>query len=145
MSVRAKQSWSRRAAYAGAVLATTALAIGITPRPAEAQYPYGYPAGTSSHYPNSYNRSHGYAYHRHGWNAHQGGWPKAEGVTTLGATPAGVMRALADRAAAATVAGMPATAVKLVTTAAVVAGTEVATPAGSAHTLGSHQQTQGET
>ena len=39
MSVRAKQSWSRRAAYAGAVLATTALAIGITPRPAEAQYP----------------------------------------------------------------------------------------------------------
>jgi hypothetical protein len=77
MSVRAKQSWSRRAAYAGAVLATTALAIGITPRPAEAQYPYGYPAGTSSHYPNSYNRSHGYAYHRHGWNAHQGGW--AEG------------------------------------------------------------------
>jgi hypothetical protein len=45
MSFRVKQSWPRRAALAGAVIAATTLAIGAVPQPAAAQYvnQYGNP------------------------------------------------------------------------------------------------------
>ena len=59
MSVRAKHSWFRRAAFAGAILATATLAIAATPRTAAAQYAagygYGYPAGYPGYgYPAAY-------------------------------------------------------------------------------------------
>jgi hypothetical protein len=66
MSVCAKYRWSRGAAFAGVVLATAALAIGVTPRSAAAQYVYGQPGPAySSPYP----------YHQHGhWGEHDDGW-----------------------------------------------------------------------
>jgi len=45
MFVRATQSWFRRVAFAGAVLATAGFAIGGAPRPAAAQYYPGYGYG----------------------------------------------------------------------------------------------------
>jgi hypothetical protein len=63
MSVLAKQPWFRRAVFAGAVLATSALAIGVTPRPAAAQYAYNY----------------GNPYHRDGgWGSDHRGWHRLE-------------------------------------------------------------------
>jgi hypothetical protein len=53
MPVRAKQPRFRRAVFAGAVLATSALAIGVMPRPATAQYAYNYG--------NPYHRDGGWA------------------------------------------------------------------------------------
>ena len=65
MSVRAKQPWFRRAVFAGAVLATSALAIGVTPRPAAAQYAYNYG--------NPYHRDGGWGSDHRGWHR---GWSK---------------------------------------------------------------------
>jgi len=72
MTARVKQSWCRAAVFAGAVLATAALALGTTAGSAEAQYygyqyaqpysgysPYGY-----SHYRNDGWRSGNYNRHR---------------------------------------------------------------------------------
>jgi hypothetical protein len=60
MSVRAKQSWPRRTVFAGAVLATTVLAIGVMPQPAAAQYAYYYSYPAPGYYPYSYPA---YTYH----------------------------------------------------------------------------------
>src|ERR1700720_2591280 len=65
MSVRAQQPWFRRAVFAGAVLATSALAIGVTPRPAAAQYAYNYG--------NPYHRDGGWGSDHRGWHR---GWSK---------------------------------------------------------------------
>jgi len=52
MSVRAKQSWFRRVALAGAILASAALTLGAMPRPAAAQYyPNAYPNYAYPYYP----------------------------------------------------------------------------------------------
>ena len=51
MSVPAKQSWLRRALFAGAVLATAAAAAVATPQPAAAQYYPGYGYGYPAAYP----------------------------------------------------------------------------------------------
>ena len=90
MSVRAKQRWPRRAVFAGAVLATTVLAIGVMPRSAAAQYAYyyGYPATGSylysypayTYYPSYADPFHGYPsygypyYGDRGWSSGRGGW-----------------------------------------------------------------------
>jgi hypothetical protein len=86
MSFRAKQSWPRRAALAGAVLAATALAVGVLPQPAMAQYAYdygyGYPGRADSYSP------HSNPYHQPGrWGAHDSGWHRgwAEGGRGHGA------------------------------------------------------------
>src|SRR2546429_7923080 len=52
MSLRAKQGWLRRAALAGAIIATAAFTLGATPRPASAQYyPAAYPNYAYPYYP----------------------------------------------------------------------------------------------
>src|SRR5438270_7667796 len=70
MSVRTKTSWSRRAVFTGAVLATAALTMGVMSRSAAAQYVYdygyGYPGTVYSYSPYSYP-----SYYR---RARQGQW-----------------------------------------------------------------------
>ena len=53
MGAYTKPSWCRRALFAGAVLATAALSMGVMPRSATAQYAYyyGYPAAGYYPYP----------------------------------------------------------------------------------------------
>jgi hypothetical protein len=101
MTARVKQSWCRGAVFAGAVLATAALALGTAAGPAEAQYygyryaqpysgysPYGY-----SHYRGDEWRSGNHGWHR-GWDRggrdhardHRGPGPGAHG---RGAAPVG--------------------------------------------------------
>jgi hypothetical protein len=87
MSVPAKQSWPRRAAFAGAVLATAVLAIGVMPRPAAAQYAYyyGYPAAgyytysypAYNHFP-LYAYPH-YSYPFYGYLSGDGAWDSSRG------------------------------------------------------------------
>jgi hypothetical protein len=88
MSVLTKRSWSRRAVFTGAVLATAALTTGVMSRSAAAQYGYdygyGYPGTVYSYSPYSYpSYSYPYypgyhdAHHWHGgWGEHRGGWDR---------------------------------------------------------------------
>src|ERR1700731_3512197 len=89
MSILAKQGGPRRAIFAGSVLATAVIAIGVTPRPAAAQYVfhYGPAAGYYSYayppytyYPSYTYPSYSYPYYvypyygRGGWSSGRGGW-----------------------------------------------------------------------
>jgi hypothetical protein len=90
MSVPAKQSWPRRAVFAGAVLATAVLAFGVMPRPAAAQYAYHYGYPAAGYYPYSYPAytyyppyvypyysypAYGYSYYGDGgWRSGRRGW-----------------------------------------------------------------------
>jgi hypothetical protein len=65
MSVGAKQNQVRRAALAGAIFAATALAAGVMPQPAAAQYAYDYG--------NQYQRHGGWDSDHRGWHR---GWSK---------------------------------------------------------------------
>src|SRR5882757_8693630 len=88
MSVRTKTSWSRRAVFSSAVLATAALAMGVMPRSAAAQYVYdygyGYPGTVYSNSPYSYPSysypyypGYHYPHHWHGeWGEHRGRWDR---------------------------------------------------------------------
>jgi hypothetical protein len=67
MSARAKQSWFRRVALAGAILASAVLTLGAMPGPAAAQY-YGYP-----YYPN-YPYYAGYPYYPYYYGYPYWGW-----------------------------------------------------------------------
>jgi hypothetical protein len=76
MTARVKQSWCRGAVFAGAMLATGALALGTAVRPAEAQhYGYGYahPYSAYSPYGNSRYRGEGRRSGNHGWHH---GWDR---------------------------------------------------------------------
>lgn len=75
MTTRVKQSWCRGAVFAGAVLATAALALGTTPGSAEAQYyGYGYAHPYSGYSP------YGYSYYRgDGWRSGDHGWHRGWG------------------------------------------------------------------
>lgn len=60
MADRLKQSWCRGAVFAGAVLATAALGLGMTGNPAEAQsYGYRYTHPHWSHSPYGYSHYRG--------------------------------------------------------------------------------------
>jgi hypothetical protein len=79
MSVRARHSWFRRVAFAGAVLATAVLALGATPQPVAAQY-YGgyggyggYPGYAYPYYPPYY--PYYYPYYAYGYPYWGWGWP----------------------------------------------------------------------
>jgi len=77
MSVPAKQSWPRRAAFAGAVLATAVLAIGVMPRPAAAQYAYYYCYPAAGYFP-LYAYPH-YSYPFYGYLYGDGAWDSSRG------------------------------------------------------------------
>jgi hypothetical protein len=74
MLARIKQSWGRGGVFAAAILATTALSMGVAPRPAEAQF-YGYGHSPYAHpYHGGYSR-HDYHHHRdNGWHSGRYGW-----------------------------------------------------------------------
>ena len=108
MSIPAKQGGPRRAIFAGSVLATAVIAIGVTPRPAAAQYVfhYGYPAAgyysyaypPYTYYPSYTYPSYSYPYYvypyygRGGWGSGRGGW-EGGGADTARITAGGTMAA----------------------------------------------------
>ena len=79
MLVRAKQNWCRRAAFAGAVLATAVLTLGATPQPVAAQYYPGYAYPYYPYYPYYYPYYAGYPYY---YGYPYWGWPV--GITVGG-------------------------------------------------------------
>ena len=101
MSFRAKQSWPRRAALAGAVLANTALAVGVMPQPAAAQYAYdygyGYPGPAYLYPPQPYSAHPSYRSYgqQHSWGGdwgtgrHSAGVAATVAVARAAAVPAG--------------------------------------------------------
>jgi len=108
MSVRAKPSWPRRAVFAGAVLATTVLAIGVMPRSAAAQYAYYYSYPTAGYYVYSHPAytyypsyaypfysypSYGYPYYGGGGWARIAGAGIGVGAGAVGITAGGAMTA----------------------------------------------------
>jgi hypothetical protein len=97
MTACVKQSWCRGAVFAGAVLATAALALGVGAGPAEAQhYGYRYDAPYSGYSPYGYSHYRNDSRHsddrgwRRGWGAsrrdhardHHGPGPAAHGRGT---------------------------------------------------------------
>ena len=75
MTARLKQSWCRGAVFAGAVLATAALALGSAVGPAAAQhYGYSYAQPYTSYSPYGYSH-YGYPHSRgDGWRSGNRGW-----------------------------------------------------------------------
>ena len=89
MTARVKQRWCRDVVFAGAVLATAALALGTTARPADAQR-YGY----SYAYPYSGYSPYGYSHYRGDrWRSddrgRHGGWNHTRYYNGRSAPPVG--------------------------------------------------------
>jgi hypothetical protein len=108
VSDRTRQTWFRHTVFAGAVVVTSAVAIGATPGPAAAQL-----------YPGYSRQFNGHPYHQHdGWVSDRRGWHRGwsehgrghgEWAPGIGITPAEATGVIRAGAAVARVAGVPST------------------------------------